>query len=104
MAQCTNCWSWHTHGGNCEIHNATGGNADAPSTAPRRDCVHGCLARSCEICEYEGELSSLRTELSRLRAVIEEARAMLGFNGNFYTPRATVIAILDRGLNGAGDE
>ena len=77
MAQCTNCWSWHSHGKNCEIHNATGGNVDAPSTVPYRDCAHGHLARSCEICEYIGETGSLRAQLAQREGEIEALREVL---------------------------
>ncbi len=55
-----------------QIHNATGGNWDAPSTAPRRDCVHGQLARSCEICDLRAQLAQREAELAALR---EKARA-----------------------------
>ena len=58
-----------------EIHNATGGNADAPSTVPYRDCAHGHLARSCEICEFIGETGSLRAQLAQREGEIEALRA-----------------------------
>lgn len=32
-----------------------------------RDCVHGSLARSCELCERDEELHELRVEMARLR-------------------------------------
>ena len=49
------------------------------------------------------DLEAARAELSRLRAVVEEARAWVGkfANTNHFTDLA---AILDRGMRGAGDE
>ena len=49
------------------------------------------------VAQRNGALNDLETanaELSRLRAVIEEARKALSLNGSFYTPRAVVISML----------
>ena len=37
-----------------------------------RDCKHGQLARSCEICELEAERDALAAEVERLREALEE--------------------------------
>ena len=51
----------------------------------------------------DSDVADLLAELSRLRAVIEEARGWVGkfANTNYFTDLA---AILDRGLKGAEDE
>jgi hypothetical protein len=37
-----------------------------------RDCKHGQLARSCEICELERERDGLRAENERLKALLRD--------------------------------
>lgn len=37
-----------------------------------RDCVHGHLARSCNVCELEHEVFDLQAELTQLREVCDE--------------------------------
>jgi hypothetical protein len=39
-----------------------------------RDCEHGQLARSCNICELEQEVRELRAEVSTLEAAARERR------------------------------
>ena len=43
---------------------------DFPTLSHGRDCEHGHLARSCEICQYE-------SEITELRGLLEEARELL---------------------------
>ena len=73
MTQCTNCWSWHTHGGNCEVHNATGGNADAPSMAATMAVMGQQLTDEnahlrAQLAQREGEIEALRGEMKAERA------------------------------------
>ena len=37
-----------------------------------RDCIHGQLARSCEICELTAELSELRARVERAKVWVTE--------------------------------
>ena len=39
-----------------------------------RDCEHGHLARSCEICLYESEIAELREDIELLLTLLEVAR------------------------------
>jgi hypothetical protein len=39
-----------------------------------RDCVHGHLARSCEICDLERELAAANAELEKCRPVFARLR------------------------------
>ncbi len=38
-----------------------------------RDCRHGSLARSCQLCENEEEIATLTAERTRLRALVLDA-------------------------------
>lgn len=44
-----------------------------------RDCKHGQLARSCEVCELEAERDALAAEVERLRDARAERDAGEGY-------------------------
>ncbi len=61
-----------------------------------RDCTHGQLARSCNICEMEQEIERLRAELAELRK--PDCRTCWHFDEHaFICTRATRIAICRTG-------
>jgi len=41
-----------------------------------RDCTHGQLARSCNICEMEQEIERLRAELAQCQQEMQQIRQM----------------------------
>lgn len=53
---------------------------EAMTTEAERDCKHGQLARSCNVCELESEVARQAAEIERLKAELgdlPEAQAML---------------------------
>jgi len=42
-----------------------------------RDCVHGQLRRSCNICDYEREIAELKKENQDLKAELDRVKAAL---------------------------
>ena len=44
-----------------------------------RDCAHGHLARSCEICELEATIAELEATIAELRARVTELETQLDF-------------------------
>lgn len=47
-----------------------------------RDCEHGQLARSCNICDLERELKAVTQQRDRLLAALEKCRDMVGHPDN----------------------
>ena len=43
-----------------------------------RDCKHGQLARSCNLCEYDAEIYALRHQLFVSANVVNAARVLIG--------------------------
>lgn len=41
-----------------------------------RDCKHGQLARSCEVCELEADNAALRARVTELEAALEQCSDM----------------------------
>lgn len=50
----------------------------ASDIRPPRDCKHGQLARSCEICERDDEIASLRARIAELEALRDDHWRMQG--------------------------
>lgn len=74
-----------------------------------RDCKHGQLARSCEVCELEADNAALRARVTELEAAAEYALKELGFpTDNYPAPvvNAWVIlkAVLDRAAERDDDD
>ena len=50
-----------------------------------RDCKHGRLARSCQLCEYEHEIEWLRDEIKRIRGQRDRHRRTIqSYAGEVY--------------------
>jgi hypothetical protein len=64
------------------------------SMAPR-DCKHGKLARSCDLCEYEAEISRLKSDLEAARDVLA---AIDGHDASFLLRKAEYL----KGTDGEG--
>lgn len=47
-----------------------------------RDCEHGQLARSCNICDLERELKAVTQQRDKLLAALEQCRDMVGHPDN----------------------
>ena len=45
-------------------------------TDTARDCIHGQLARSCEICERDQRIAELEAEVERLRHEVDSTRGL----------------------------
>ena len=74
-----------------------------------RDCKHGQLARSCEICQLEADNAALQSRVAELEAALEYAIKELGFpTDNYPAPVVNawlmLKAVLDRGRSGRGRE
>ena len=48
-----------------------------------RDCKHGQLARSCEICELEAERDALAAEVARVQRLEAESEAARAFRNEY---------------------
>ena len=47
-----------------------------------RDCEHGQLARSCNICDLERELKAVTQQRDKLLVALEQCRDMVGHPDN----------------------
>ena len=60
-----------------------------------RDCQHGHLARSCELCEFENEIKRLQAEIDRLRDELGQVDLALnlGLGGNSVSRRFAIASM-----------
>lgn len=67
------------------------------STPSTRDCEHGRLARSCEVCELEAEVA-------RLREALDEIQSTCIAGANALAPRNVVGRVVAIALRALGAE
>jgi len=58
-----------------------------------RDCEHGQLARSCNICDLERELKAVTQQRDRLLAALEKCRDMVGHPDNIAFINAAIAEV-----------
>ena len=64
MSQCTNCWSWHTHGGNCGSELSYG---MIVIDQPAADEIERLTA---QLAQRDGELEALRETVHGVRELV----------------------------------
>ena len=58
-----------------------------------RDCEHGQLARSCNICDLERELKAVTQQRDKLLAALEQCRDMVGHPDNVDFINAAIAEV-----------
>ena len=58
-----------------------------------RDCEHGQLARSCNICDLERELKAVTQQRDKLLAALEQCRDMVGHPDNVAFINAAIAEV-----------
>ena len=58
-----------------------------------RDCEHGQLARSCNICDLERELKAVTQQRDKLLVALEQCRDMVGHPDNVDFINAAIAEV-----------
>ena len=58
-----------------------------------RDCEHGQLARSCNICDLERDLKLVTEQRDKLLATLEQCRDMVGHPDNIAFINAAIAEV-----------